>query len=268
MARLWHKTDNFEAWGSAVRGWSLIEHFSRGNVKMAQELSERAVQLDPMYAFAWSLLAYTHFFQAISGWSNSAAESYKKAVSLNQKALELDNTLWCATGMLGSINLFQGRFEEAIALGKKSIALGPNIAVSYPAFAQTLFYAGKFKEAIAMCKIGIRLQPYYPAWYLGFLGQSYRMMGQYEEALEIFNIELNRANKGEGSLLNCHMKFAGVYSELSEYEKARNHVDEVLKLDANYSLTSVRRRLNHFKDPNHLERIINSLRRAGLPDHS
>jgi len=94
------------------------------------------------------------------------------------------------------------------------------------------------------------------------------MMGQYKEALEIFNIELDHANKGEISLLGRHINLADVYSELGEHKKARNHVDEALKLDANYSLKSVRRHLNHFKDPNHLELIINSLRKAGLPDHS
>jgi adenylate cyclase len=268
MARLWHKTDNFEAWGLAVRAWSLIENSSRENVKMAQELSDRAVQLDPMYAFAWSLLAYTHFYQAVTGWSNSPAESYKKAVSLNLKALEMDNTLWCATALLGSIDLFQGRFEEAIALGKKSIDLGPNIAVNYNTFAQTLFYAGRFEEAIAICKKGIRLQPYYPVWVLSYLGLSYRMTGRYDEALKIYNTELSRAKQGEVSPLNSHLKLADVYSELGEYKKARVHVDEVLKIDANYSLKSVRRRYNHFKDPNHLERIIESLRKVGLPDHS
>ena len=39
-------------------------------------------------------------------------------------------------------------------------------------------------------------------------------------------------------------------------------------IGGNYSLKSVRRRYNHFKDPNHLERIIESLRKVGLPDHS
>jgi len=268
LARLWHKTDNFEAWGLAVRAWSLLENFSPENLKMAEELSERAVQLDPMYGFAWSLLAYTHFHKAGRGLSNSPAESYKKAVSLNLKALELDNTLWCATAMLGSISLYQGRFEEAIALGKKSIALGPNIALNYPVFAQTLFYAGRFEEAIAMCKKGIRVQPYYPVWYLRYLGLSYRMTERYDEALKIYNTELSRAKQGEISSLNSHLKLADVYSELGEYKKARAHVDEALKIDANYSLKSARRGYNYFKDPNHLERIIDSLRKADLPDRS
>jgi adenylate cyclase len=268
MARLWHKTDNFEAWGLAVRAWSLLENFSPENIKIAEELSERAVQLDPKYGFAWSLLAYTHFHKAIRGWSSSPAESFKKAISLNHKALELDNTLWCATAMLGSINLGQGHFEEAIALGKKSIALGPNIALNYPIFAHTLFYAGRFEEAIAIGKKGIRLQPYYPAWYLSSLGLSYRMTGRYDEALKIFNTQLSRAKQGEISPLDSHLRLADVYSELGEYKKARAHVDDALKLDANYSLKSVQRSHNQFKDPNHLDRIINSLRKAGLPEHS
>ncbi len=266
MAQLWHKTENFEAWGLAIKAWSTIEHFSRENVNKAQDLAQRAVQLDPMYGFAWSLLAYTHFYKARIGWSDSPPESYKKAVSLNLKALELDNTLWCATAMLGSIKLFQGRFEEAIDLGEKSISLGPGIAINYPIFAQTLFYAGRFKEAIAMCKKGIRLQPYYPAWYLSYLGLSYRLSGNYNDALKVLSIELDRAKKGEIYPLDVHLKMADVYCELGEYKKANFHINEVLKLDANYSIKSVRKRHNHFKDPSYLEVMVNSLRTAGLPE--
>jgi adenylate cyclase len=58
------------------------------------------------------------------------------------------------------------------------------------------------------------------------------------------------------------------YSELGEYKKARAHVDDALKFDANYSLKSVQRYHSQFKDPDHSERIINSLRKAGLPYQS
>ncbi|MCP4022717.1 MAG: adenylate/guanylate cyclase domain-containing protein, partial [Desulfobacteraceae bacterium] len=220
MARLWHKTDNFEAWGLAVKAWSTIEYFSRENVSVAQQLAQRAVKLDPEYGFAWSLLAYTHFHQALRGWTDSPEESYEKSVSLNLKALELDNTLWCATAMLGSINLYQGNFEKAIELGKKSIALGPNIALNYPVFAQTLLYAGRFEEAIAICNKGIRLHPYYPVWYLSFLGLSYRLTGRFDEAIKIFNMQLERAKQGETSPLDPHLNIADVLSELGEYQKA------------------------------------------------
>lgn len=266
MARLMHKTENYEAWRLASMAWFAIEHFSRENVDKAQRLSQRAVQLDPMYGFALSLLAYTHFYKALTGWSASPSESYKKAVALNLKALELDNTLWCATAMLGSIKLFQGQFEEAIALGKKSISLGPSIPLNYTAFAQTLYYAGEFEEAISMCKKGIRLQPYYPAWYLSYMGLSYRMTGQYDKALNIFNSQLERAKKGEIYPLETHLRIADVYSELGGYQKANAHINEALKLNTNYSLKSVRKRHNHFKDPEHLELIISSLSKAGLPE--
>jgi tetratricopeptide (TPR) repeat protein len=213
-------------------------------------------------------LAYAHFHKAIRGLSSSPAESFKKAISLNHKALELDNKLWCATAMLGSIKLGQGKFEEAIALGRKSIALGPNIALMYPIYARTLFYAGRFEEAIAISKKGIRLQPYYPVWYLSYLGLSYRITEHYDEALKIFTTQLKRAKQGEYSILDSHLSLADVYSELGEYKKARVHVDGALKLDPNCSLKTVQRLHSQFKDPVHLDRIINSLRKAGLPEHS
>ena len=93
---------------------------------------------------------------------------------------------------------------------------------------------------------------------------------EYSSKSEVVNdlIRKARAKQGEISPLDSHLRLADVYSELGEYKKARAHVDDALKLDANYSLKSVQRSHNQFKDPNHLDRIINSLRKAGLPEHS
>ena len=55
---------------------------------------------------------------------------------------------------------------------------------------------------------------------------------------------------------------------IGEYQEARVHVEDALKLDPNFSLKTVRRLHSQFKDPANLERIINSLRRAGLPENS
>jgi adenylate cyclase len=167
--------------------------------------------------------------------------------------------------MLGTVHLFQRKYEKAISTGEKSIALGPNIAVNHTVFAQTLYYSGRFEEAIAMAKKALRLHPYYPAWYLTWLGRSLYMTGRYEEALATLQQQLDLRKKEGGNLIFRHTDLAAVYIRLGQEEKARAHAEEVLELNPNFSL-KILRKTNPFKDPSHLERLLEDLRNAGLPE--
>jgi hypothetical protein len=55
--------------------------------------------LDPLDGFAWSLLAYRYFNAARMKWCEPSEEKeyFKKAIELNQKALTLNEDLFCAT---------------------------------------------------------------------------------------------------------------------------------------------------------------------------
>jgi tetratricopeptide (TPR) repeat protein len=114
-------TDNLEAWRCFVTALNLFERFTKEDNAKAQELFEQAVQLDPAYAAAW-----THWNDASFGFSRSRAESFKRAVELAQKALELDDANPDVHALLGGIYLFQGQHEQAISEGKSAIALRPN----------------------------------------------------------------------------------------------------------------------------------------------
>jgi hypothetical protein len=64
------------------------------------------------------------------------------------------------------------------------------------------------------------------------------------------------------------MGLAEAYIGLGQNEKAWAHAQEVLKMNPNFSLADERKRMYFYRDPTHLERHIDSLRKAGLPDKS
>jgi len=53
------------------------------------------------------------------------------------------------------------------------------------------------------------------------------------------------------------------YIGLGQNQKARSHAEEVLKINPNFSLADLRKSM-FYKDPVHLERRIEALRKAGL----
>jgi adenylate cyclase len=263
VAHLSRKTNNLEAWASATEAYTLITRLSKENITRARVLTEKAVKLDPKYGYAWSILAAAHYWEAIFGYSESKAVSFKQAVEFNSKALKLDDTLSCAMALQARIYAAQGRLEEAIVAGDKSIDMGPSVDVNYALIAGVMTYAGRFDEAIALFKDAMRLNPYYPAIYLRGIGISYLMAGHYEEALETYKQLLNRAQKGEFPPIFAHLCLSAVYAELDKKDEASSHTSEILKINPRFSL-EMAKNFYIFKSPQHSERWISLLHMAGL----
>jgi adenylate cyclase len=268
QARISHKsTTNLEAWSYAVRGLKLFEQESKENNAKAMELLERAVELDPGYVWAWVRLGWTYIVASRPGWSQSPSESWEKAVEISQKLSVLDESDSDVCALVGDVYLWQDRYEEAISEGEKSIVLGPTNAQAHVLLAVTMNVVGRFDETIELVKKAMRLHPYYPAYYLRWLGEAYRMTGRYEEALTVYKLLLHRSRKGEHPILGAHIYMAEVYMELGREKEARAHTAEALKLDPKLSLEQARKQLIHrYKDPTHLQRRLNALRKAGIPE--
>jgi TolB-like protein/predicted Zn-dependent protease len=265
IARNSHRTDNFEAWASATTAYSVIKHLNREDVAKGKELLEKAVKLDPKYAFAWGALGATHFGYVSLGWSESPTESFKLAVDNTDKALKIDETLSCATAIKARLYGMQRQFEKAIATGKRAIALGPSHDLSYGHLSVIMFDAGKFSESSSLMKKAMRLNPHYPAWYLYILAKSYFHEGRYEKAVDAGNRVLVRAQKGEFPPLFVHLYLSAAYIELDRREMASAHVEEVLKINPKFSLENFAK-FNRFKNNSDFESYLASLRKAGLPD--
>ena len=107
----------------------------------------------------------------------------------------------------------------------------------------------------------MRLSPFYPDYYLGILGQSYRLLGRFEEAIVTDKERLARNPENAFS----DIRLAAVYSELGHDGEARFHVREALKNNPQYSL-ELMRVAEPYQDAADMEHYLELLRRAGLPE--
>jgi TolB-like protein/predicted Zn-dependent protease len=125
-------------------------------------------------------------------------------------------------------------------------------------------YSGRPEEAIELVKKAMRLSPYYPAWYLAVLGIAYRITGQYEEAITSFESWRARANPRSAL---PHLSLAYTYEEAGRGEEAQVAVAEVLKRKPKASIAGyLKANTFPYKDPAEIERVKDSLRKAGLPE--
>jgi adenylate cyclase len=259
LLRRW--TSNSEAYEYLLRGIEPFRHLTNEGNALAREMFEKAVRLDPQSAGLWDFLAWTHAQDARFRWSDPPGQSLEKAAELAQKALALDDSFAGTYSLLGDLHLIKGEHEIAIALGRKAIALSPNMAAYRALLALTLFYSGRPEEAISLTKEAMRLDPHYPGWYVWTLGQSYRSMGQYEQAILAFKELLTR----EPNSLFPHMGLITAYTQTGQLEEARAHVSEVLEMDPGISIKAYAQTA-YYKHPSDLKRDMDALRKAGLPE--
>jgi len=256
-------TDNFDAWGLTVKGISLFGRFSREDNIKARDHFERSVKLDPKYALAWTMLAWTHIIDIWMGFSESPDESIQRAIELAKKSATLNTDQPDVHSLFSSIHLLEKQYDKAITEGEKAIALGPNNSLSHVLLANVMLLTGRFDEAVFLAERAIRLAPYCADWELSFLAQAYRQAGRYEEALATFEETLERSKKNKGNLFLGLIGLVDVHMQLNQEEKARVYVAEIFKTDPNFSLEGFSH-IYFYKNPDHLERILVNLRKAGL----
>jgi len=263
--RMWAKgTDSLEAWRHVSKGISLFWRWRKEDNAKARELFEQAVELDPEYAAAWTWLAGSHYLDVALGWADSPSESYRRALQLTQKALELDDSNPLAHALLGEFHGHKGQYGKAIAEGEKAIALGPNNALVHWTLADTMQEAGKPEEAILLSKKAMRLHPHYPAIYLFTLAVAYHQAGRYEEAFATWKELLERSRKGEYKVHDALSGLTLTCTELGREDEARTYAEELFKIKPNLSLTGLASALKLYKTRSQLERIWSALRKAGI----
>jgi len=93
QAQVRHRsTNNLQAWAYAVKGYNLYERITKDDNAKARELLEKAIELDPEYAWAWTMIGWTYFIDTRYGWHRPREESFKKVLKYGQKAVKLDES--------------------------------------------------------------------------------------------------------------------------------------------------------------------------------
>jgi adenylate cyclase len=258
-------TNSLESWKHYVKAAELFDKITKEDNIKAREHLEAAIKLDPEFVSALAFLSTIHLLNASLGFSDSPFISLKLANELAQKAIKKDEQNPFTLSLLGGIYLNQRQHEKAIATGKRAISLNPNYAGGYGALAKTMHFSGKFEESVTLMKKAFRLDPKITPTFLIYLCKSYIFMERYEEALETCN-RMDELARG-GSLAGWipPLLFANVYQELGKEEAARASVREALKFKPDLSLEFFKM-ADPYRDPTHLQRVLDAYRRAGLPE--
>jgi len=263
QARLWGKgTENLEAYLKHLQASAVFHTQTKEGYAEARRLHEEAITLDPQYAAAYAALGAIHAMDGIQGFSKSPGESLNQALELIKKAIAMDESNAGFHSRLGWLYLFLGRqYDKAIAECERAIDLAPNSADGQIWMSFVLTMAGRSEEAVRYAEQALRLNPYPPSWWIRQLGLSNFFAGRYEEAIAAYKKSLNVSPKDP--LTHQHLTTA--YSWAGRHDEALTQAAEILRMNPKFSVEK-RAKFIPLKNQADLDRYLDGLRKAGLPD--
>jgi len=222
----------------------------------AEALYERAIELDPTFARAYSGLAMLHFHRFKIYLTETFDNIADRTHQLAQRAVQLDPDDYLAHWVLGRLYGYSGKQSQSLAEFARALSINPNDANVHADFADFLVYCGQPKEALEHCQRAIRLNPNCPDWYWWNLGFSNFHLGRYDQALEALK---NMTSPGQARRLLC-----AVYAHLGALDDARATGTDFLHDNPEFSIENWAR-TEPYNDPNELHRYVDGLSKAGLP---
>jgi adenylate cyclase len=254
-------TGNLQAWLLVSQALDSYMKFTKQANAEARALAERALALDPTYPEALIRLAHTYLTDFQTGWVPDREVALARSIELVQKALALDDSYPDTYVLLGTIYLFVNRHDEAIAFAERAIELSPSHSLARASLAMIENYAGHPEKAIPLLERAMRLSPIYPDWFLGELGRAYLLTGQHDKAIAVLQRRIERnPESSEAQIL-----LAAAYGAAGRAGPARRVLDALLKLRPGYTISKYARG-EYYRNADDLNRVLDGLREAGLPE--
>jgi tetratricopeptide (TPR) repeat protein len=243
----------------------LINRSTPEAIREARKLCERALELDPDYAFAWVAFGWTHHHGVDVSVGQAPEENLEtalgSAMDCANRALELDPSCADAHALLGFCHLSRRGYETAIAMSNKAVELAPGNAGILGNAAMLQLKSGRPEQSLELIKKAMRLCPVYPVWFCSLLGNTYRFLGRNESAITAFESAIKRGSE----FLALHVGLASILGELGRKEDAKKSVSEILRIDPGFSIEKYMSGLI-YSDPAVTTRFKDGLQKSGLPD--
>jgi TolB-like protein/Tfp pilus assembly protein PilF len=251
-----------DAWECVMRGRALVWKMGHEEVAEARKLFERAIQLAPSGEFGMSDLAFVHFLEFYYRWSGSPERSSTEMMRAAEKAVAVDDHDAWAHTMLGLVNLFARRWDEALPAVERAIELNPNFAPALGVRGLVLALVGEADKAIESLDNADRLSPrdsFMALWIMGRVWANF-IDRRYEEAVKTAQQAIRLAPNNP----TYRRQLAASYGMMDRIDEAQAAIQEYLRLEPNHTVADSKKIPT--KIPEHLERFLDGLRKAGLPE--
>lgn len=255
------KTHNLDAWEAFHRGALAFLKYTKEANSEARRFFEQALEWDHDYLDAKVYLAFTHCLDARSGYVTNPSAALDRSRNILEEIKATDVVSQNAKHLEAFQYLLEGRHAEALEAASIAVKLGPCRMFGYAPSAQIYMYCGNPQSALDLLRTNMRLSPFCSIDIVYFLAYALAWQGDHENAIQAAK-EYGRRVPGD---LYAYILQSIVYNFAGDLERSASAIKTLRKLFPTYSLGDF---ISHesYRDAEDLERVVESLRMAGLPE--
>ncbi len=222
---------------------------------------ERATRTDPLYAEAWAALAMVTVDELRLGFNRTPArpDPVADGLQLATHAVTLAPNTPLPLQALGLAYWLHREPQLSIAAYEQALALNPNDSDILADLGRSYSLVGAWDRGIPLIREAYARNPALPSWYRIVLALHHYMNGRYGEALA----EARRVDVPESVL--PHAALAMIHGQAGNSAEAAAEVREILRIDPAFAETAVAEFERRNIAPATIARIVEGLRKAGLP---
>jgi serine/threonine protein kinase len=254
--------ENLDAWDLCLRAMAAESLHTEQGLAEAIRLLERALEVDPTFGMACSMLSSCRYFEAILGWTGDTTKGFAESFELARRATQLDPGDWLAHAKLGMGHMWTNRdYESAIEEVSRAVELNPSSAQARHCLSCVLGFSGEWVEAIPHLHAALRLDPRYHSRSsaLSDLSLAHLMTGEYERSVQF----AEQAIRSVPSNNRAYQRLISALALGGEPERAGRVSGTLRKIQPGFSQSYIRSTYPFRAEDDH-ELFVRGLESAGL----
>ena len=259
---------NLDSWDYTQRALSCLHGalshlhaFAGADAAEARGLLHKAIELDPASSYAHSLLALSHFHDALADWTKDPPRALTATLLAARRAVELDDDDWLSHALLGIAILWTSRnYDRALEEVQRAIALNPSAVIAYQFLGCVAIFAGRPTQALPALETVLHLDPQYQSrsLILADLSLSHLLLGDVDGAVAAATDAVHR----EPENARAYQRLVAALGHTARGAEARAALETLSHLQPDFSESYVRATYP-FRLAEHLSLFNEGLRRAG-----
>lgn len=210
-------TQSLSAYDNYLKGrWLFLQ--SGAEDQTAIQFLEKAIELDPRFAIAYSVLAdlYSYRLYSLKPWQGdleSQARNYiERALALEENDSEIH---------VGAANVYLscGEFDLARYHAGLAIKLNPNNTSALNMYGFVLTYLGEAEDGLRAMLEAEKMEVHMPGLSLEAMAETQYLLRDYEAAIETYR-------RWREPPLHTYVHLAACYAQLGRMDDAQRAVDE------------------------------------------
>ena len=255
-------TGDLAAYDLYLRGLAHWNRWTRQDNADALRYFYAAIEKDRDYSTPYGLAASCHFFAKVNSWQSDVDEA--EVARLVERAIEIgfdDPVALCWAGHVHAF--FFKDVDRALSLIDRALELDTNLATAWQRSGWVRSYAGDAEGAITSLNKAILLDPLDPRVFLtqSAMAFAHFIAGRYDAAADWAASAL-RLKPGWHPALRIALAASGLRGRLNEADQA---LREYRRTDPRISITKICS-FYPFRQDAHRQRLIAGLRKAGVPE--